>query len=272
MSSVIPTRTLRTLALAAGSLLLAGAVNAEQINFENWTVVSGSYIDGGSSAPGFADEAVGSLYAVFDPVTLQVGEGLSFTGNVAFAGIPTSTAISANNFKWGLFDSNGSTNENNWRGWITGSPGNNANNTGTTNGRTYQKLAASGGNFYAGGSLASRVDNQSAGAPLTTGTYSLTFTLLRVEAGLQVSWSMIGQSSDFNFSGSYLAPNASVESWTFDRIGLSAQSGGFRGKSTGMQYSDLKLEFTPAIPEPASTAVLVGAIAIAGALLYRRRK
>lgn len=203
------------------------------------------------------------MYAVTQAYTLSdVGDSLTLSGNANFQGV---TGADSNQLRFGIYDSNGSSNANGWLGYFAGNGG----SGGNPNSFLWKRQDGSNTSF--GGGAGADVAEELTGWPITRvlsdGDYSFSMVLTKTEEGMNVVWAITGLTggSDYVLSGSYndLSPNAI----TFDRVGI------FTGSllnAAQLSFSDFDLTFSPAIPEPSTTAAVLGFVVV-GALLLRRR-
>ncbi len=196
-----------------------------------------------------------SIYNVTTPYTLtNIGDTLTFSGTV---NLTLSNYTTNNNFRIGMYNTNGSTGTGGWLGYwasdssesIKGSlselPG-----TGTSG-----YWSATGVTTDANGSLAS--------SSMTSGTYtfSLAYALIATNT-LQITWSI----SDGSYETSDSYTDTSIGTFTFNSVGILI--GGAMGNSPTANFSDLDLTFAT-VPEPGIYA-LFGVSSILFAAFSRR--
>jgi len=193
--------------------------------------------------------------------TLSVGDSITLSGGVNFVDV-SPTANTADQFRFGLYDSNGQSGTKNWLGYF-------ASNAGTSGGPTYSRLwerdnPSTNANFYQG-LEATTIANANAtpsNLAFASGNYTFSLTYTRTATGLDIAWTLIG--TDVTYSVSKVFSDLTPQTFTFDRVGLAALTMG----TSQVNYSNLDLTYT-AVPEPAVLSLLVAAGAL---ILVRRRK
>ncbi|EIP99209.1 hypothetical protein OpiT1DRAFT_03720 [Opitutaceae bacterium TAV1] len=268
MNTIDPSPTLSRLSIVsifASLLLLPLATALHAAPLASWTVVSGSIVDGDTDHPSFGAGS-SAIKAEFDtPVSLAIGDTLTLSGQVTFV---FSGNGADGGFRWGLFNSNASNNDNGWSGYITG---NKYGSTGTV--PFYEKDAGSGGwnsTSTEGYSQVPAGDITDGGGrsnyALSSGTYALTFSLERQSNGILVNWSLKKTEGNYSLVGSWLDTTPVVTS--INRIVFQTTSGFGQTSAT---FSNLDLTKTSNVPEPGAVAFLtgVGALLVVGVLRVR---
>lgn len=253
-----------TLCLALSAL--ASVSHAEALN--NWTVPGNPVTDANTDHPKFGTANLRIYSALATPFKLEnVGDIITFSGTANFQ-FAAGATVSANNFRWGLFDGNGSTNENGWSGYLV-----RAANSSAAPVDLYEK---NGGGHWATGLGSANgyttipsgdITGGVSGAQLASGTYSITFSLsLQAEGAVLVNWSLVGTAAgSYALEGSWL--DTSPVTLVVDRIAL--QTAADLGQ-TSIQFSDLKIE-QGVIPE-SSTYALILTSALLVLVGFSRRK
>jgi hypothetical protein len=268
--------------IPALGFFLAATISAQAaltIDSTSWTNALGTASNSGLSATGInwgnnasnnADNS--AIYAIIDGdtgtsgnqnFTLGVGETLTFAGSAQLRGVTGTDGTIQ--FRFGLFDVNGSANANDWLGYFA------ANTTISTQsgGGVYERNSPATGAFYSGtgATLASgAAATPVAGARLTNDTYSMSLSFTRATAtSLSISSSMIRTTGGNNYVSVNNYTDSSVNSFNFNRLGFLAGSG---LDADQVVLSNLSLT---AIPEPSSFAALAGLGAI-GLVASRRRR
>ncbi len=249
---------------------LSVCASAQAATLQNWTQSAGTNgTNLNTSSPILGNGSAGSgsnqqMWAAAPSVyTLgAVGDMLVFSGAVNFN---LSAAAGSDQFRFGLYDTNGSAGTTGWLGYFASNSGSGAN----PNGRLWERDA---GNTTAYGSNAvgSATQRQAiAGIPSNTfaaGTYNFSLSATRTETGLSVAWSIIGTgATTYSLSGTYL--DTTPLTFDFNRVGIFT-GGGLNANQAS--FSNMDLTYTAAIPEPHSLALLAGSGLILGA--FRRRR
>lgn len=249
--------------------LLASQSTASAALVTNWTLTTGSSTTGlNTSSPVFGTGAGGSgngqqIYGTL-PATYtlaKVDDSLTFSGSAVFN---LSASAQADQFRFGLFDTNEQTGNTGWLGYFATNSGTGAN----PNGRLWERKADNTAAYFNNGAAAADERQFSAGSPagsFPSGTYSFSMTITRTEAGLSVAWSIVGTSLTYSISGTYI--DTTPLTYSFDRVGLMS-GGGLNANQ--VSFSGLDATFVSSVPEPASWATLAAAGALAFACLRRR--
>lgn len=226
-----------------------------------WTSGAGTVTDLDTASPSFGSGS-NQARASFAAHTLsEIGDSLVFSGAVTFV-FPAATNGGDGSFRWGLFNANGSSNDNGWSGYLTANK---------LNGSVplYEKDGGGGwnstSNFTA---VTTGITGGRSNYALSSGTYSISFTLVRVETGLSVSWSLVGQTNNYALSGSWI--DTAPTTYTFDRIALQTVS---NFGQTEINFANLDITYTPAsVPEPSAAALGLGGAALLTGMSLRRRR
>lgn len=250
--------TTHVLAMATGAALAALSSVAQAALVINWTERQGlapvSDMDTASPTVGDIGTAnsadARSIWATMPTVTLaNNGDMITLSGSVTLSGIDTSH----NQFRFGLFNVNGSTGDTGWLGY-TGSHGHN------TTGANLSERTNANTTWYMSGPTTiatSAIPNTA----FTDATYNFLLSLERVVGGLQINSSIIRTSDSTQFGLlNFLDPT--VSTYTFDRVAFLI---GNTLDADQAQFSNIDVTL---IPEP-STALLGGLGLLA--LLRRRR-
>jgi hypothetical protein len=238
--------------LIALTALMSGLARATPVT--NWTERLGdtpaSGLDTasptlGDGTPNSADAM--SIYATIPTVTLaNVGEKVTLSGSATLSGI----AGNPNQFRWGLYSMNGSSDDTGWLGYMGnhGHTTNAANLLERTNPNTSWYMSSAGG---AAPTIASGI------APATgfaDGTYNFLLTLERTASGIQIDTSII-RSSDSKQFGLISFEDTTPQTTTFDRVGILI--GGVLDADQ-VQFSNIDVTFTAAPEAPPQIASFVG--------------
>jgi hypothetical protein len=244
-----------------------------------WTKTSGGTVisDLNTASPVFGDGSAGSgngyqLNAALPSVyTLGVvGDSITFSGSVSFN---LSAGAGSDQFRFGLFDTNGSGNTNGWLGYFATNSG----SGGNPNGRLWERKASTTTAYFNNDINLSADERQAfAGVPASTssvstfltGTYNFSMAATRTEAGLSVAWSIVGTGGmNYAISGTYA--DATANTFSFDRVGVMT-GGGLNANQ--VSFSGLDATFVAAVPEPATASAFAAAAAFAFVGLRRRSR
>ncbi len=266
-----------SLAAVVGLLVLSASAYADPVT--SWTETTGGTIITGldSASPVFGDGTAGSGNGYQINATLPstytlgtVGDSLVFSGSVTMD-LGTAGAGS-DQFRFGLFDTNGSGDVNGWLGYFATNSG----TGGNPNGRLWERKADNTAAYFNNGVTGADERQFSAGVPASTdststflsGTYDFSLALTRTADGLSVAWSIVGTGgTNYTISGVYA--DATALTYDFDRVGFMT-GGGLNADQ--VTFSNVDLTYTSAIPEPASAAVLLASVAGLVTLSSRRRR
>jgi hypothetical protein len=235
------------IALAALMSSMAGATPVA-----NWTERTGdtpvSGLDTasptlGDGTPDSADAM--TIHATMPTVTLaNVGEKVTLSGSVTLSGIVGLVS----QFRWGLYDVNGSSNDTGWLGYM-------GNNGHGTNKAKLQERANPNTVWYMSSTGGANVDIAlSASAPgtaFTADTYNFLLTLERTAGGVRIDSSII-RSSDSQQFGLISFEDDTPETYSFNRAGFLIGDG---LNADQAQFSNIDVSFTePAGPAPRITS------------------
>ncbi|AHF94513.1 hypothetical protein OPIT5_18465 [Opitutaceae bacterium TAV5] len=248
--------------LVSTALLLSLVSFARAAALDSW---SGANTDSDTDHPAVTSGSKSLSATLPAGSTLDaIGDTLTFSGQVTFtfAGTPNT---GSGNFRWGLFNSNDSTNNNGWLGYMVGNRPDNSTylyekNTGTG---SWNATSSDGWTRI----LTSITGGNSGGVEIAAGSYNLMLSLKREADGLLVNWSLIGTGgvSSYSLIGSWL--DTSPVTLAYDRIGISITSNFGQSSAT---FADLSMVKTSAIPEPSAT-VLFATLCILLATVVMKR-
>lgn len=255
------------LCLAAAALSFTSA-QAESLS--SWTSLKGKTTGLGTNSPvigngGDSSASDEQIYASFEKQTLSnTGESLKLSGSVAFSGV---TGAQADQFRFGIYDVNGKSNTNGWLGYFATNSGSPTGGSGAATGRLWERDSGNNNNFGSG--TGATVLSYVAGAPSNgafgDGDYDLSMVLTRTDTGLEISWSLT--SDTYSLTGTFL--DTTPLTYGFDRVGFFS-GGGL--PASQIAFSGLQIEFSPAIPEPATTALIGAALVLGVSMIVRRRR
>jgi hypothetical protein len=199
-----------------------------------------------------------AIHASFPQSTLNVGQKLVLSGSVTMSmtggALPPNASGVANNFRLGIFDSNGSATISGWLGYYMSAP----------DGATASGIRRRSSNAYysqTGTVLLGAVSLADTTKRITDGTFDFTFSYERTPTGLTLSGTLS------NADGYALVPwsISDTNNYAFDRVGFLA---GDAFNAEQFAFSNVDVSVVP-VPEPGTAAlVFVGA---AGIALLRRR-
>ncbi len=264
-------------ALLGLAAVFAFAPSAQAVLVTTWTQTTGTNATGlTTSSPVFGTGATGSgngaqVYATTPTYTLAaVGDSLVFSGSASFN---LSSGAGSDQFRIGLFNTNGSADNTGWLGYFGTNSGIGAN----PNGRLWERKAGNTAAYFNNASAAADERQAFAGTPPSTasvstflsGTYNFSIGVTRTEAGLSVVWSIIGTGgTNYTIGGTY--NDTTPLTYTFNRVGLMS-GGGLNANQ--VSFSGLDATFTAApIPEPSSWAAAAGLAGLVCAAGRRRRR
>ena len=260
-------------ALLGLAAVFAFAPSAHAVLVNTWTLTAGTAANTSglnSASPVFGTGAAGTgnnlqAYGTTPTYTLgSVGDSVVFSGTAVFT---LSAGAGSDQFRFGLFDTNGSGTTNGWLGYF----GTNSGSGGNWTGRLWERKAGNTAAYFNNSTSAD--ERQSfAGTPASTasvstfvgGTYNFSMAATRTEAGLSVVWSIVGGTNSYSIGGTY--NDTTALTYTFNRVGFFT-GGGLNANQ--VSFSNVDLTFTAAaVPEPSSFALLAG---LAGAGLVAGR-
>ncbi|MDX1679679.1 MAG: PEP-CTERM sorting domain-containing protein [Akkermansiaceae bacterium] len=260
--------------LLSASMFLIATSGLPAASVVNWTVRENAFAGGSTPASdlntaspvvgdGTSNSADGSsIFGTYSAYTLSsVGDTLTLSGSVTLSGTVASPV--AGQFRWALYDVNGSSDDTGWLGYFASS------GSDIGQGKINERDPASTGSAWymasGGGNDIANIAAPGTGNYANDGTYSFILTLERTAGGLQIDSSLIRDSDSVQF-GSGSVEDTSVQTFTFNRAGF--LMGGALDADRA-SFSNIDVTYTP-IPEPsASILSLLGACAL---LLHRRRR
>lgn len=275
-------RSVLTGTIVAATLgLLALPISARATSVTSWTMTTGTAgnISGlNTASPVFGTGATntGNGFQVYAPLTSytlgSVGDSISFSGSGLFN---LNTGASSDQFRFGIFNTNGSSDTTGWLGYFATNSGIGSN----PNGRLWERRSGNTTAYFNNSqtpTIAADAVQSFAGTPASSssvstflsGTYNFSITATRTAAGLSVVWSIVGTgTTTYTIGGTYADTTATT--YSFDRVGL--MTGG-NVNADQVSFSNLDVTFTSAIPEPASWAAITACLALGAAVLRRRSR
>jgi len=253
-------------ALASGCLLLVQLpITVEAAALTSWTQTNGTNSSNlNTSSPILGNGSSGSansqaIYASFTSFTLaNAGDAVTFSGSVSFTNLATP---GTDQFRLGIYNVNGKTNEQGWLGYL----GSNSGNSAPQSGRLWER---NNPNTYSYGSASGATQVASANAApsntsFVTGTYSFSLTATRTAADyLQVNFSLTGTNVTYALSISYL--DTTPQTFVFNRVGI------FTGSLLNADQASFSNLSVSTVPEPATLGL--SALAAIVLLKIRRRR
>jgi hypothetical protein len=258
--------------ILAGCLGLAclPASQAAIITLGSWSstdgeTVTGANTDDPSFSPITGAGAGGGIYAPFNAslswASLAVGDTLTLGGSFTVAG----TATTAQAFRFGLWDSNGSASILGWSGYVVVSQNSSTSmifeRSTLTN--DFSTTSAGTGNFIGTGTWG--------GQSIGNGDYSFQQIITKTASGLSMSVSVQGiNGTTYSMTGSATDNSMPGTLDQFNRAGF-VFSGAYSADS--VQFTDITVTTTAAVPEPSAWTLLVaGGAALLACRTQIRRK
>jgi hypothetical protein len=207
----------------------------------------------GDGTPEDADNT--AMHAAFPSITLGLGDTLTLSGSVqVLTTVGATPSALAAEFRWGLFNENGSSGLTNWLGYYATDP------SGTTTAGVRRKNPSTAAYYSATGTTLlyanSLVDTS---FTFADGTYAFSLSLERTQAGIELLATLD------NGQGYAMVPllfeDAGANTFTFNRVGFLSGNG---LNADQLAFSNIEVTLTP-VPEPSVAAFLVlGALGIFG--------
>lgn len=218
----------------------------------NHPIVGDAVDDPGASS----NAADGEMFhSPFQSITLaNAGDRIDFTGTMLLQGSINSVASSATprtQFRFGLFQDNGSAGNTGWLGYLS----TNTHGNGTPAGSISRKNTGNTSTYLSTTGATSLTSSNGNGSVFNDDTYALVMSVERQANGdLAISASITGTAAtNFSESLSVTATAATVVTYTFDRLGFLL---GGNLDTDRAAFSDLQVS-SNLIPEPTSVALLV---------------
>lgn len=180
-----------------------------------------------------------SIYAAIPEVSLdELGENIALTGSATLSGI----ASLGNQFRIGLFDSNGSGDDTGWLGYSQ------AAGAGTVGGNFWERNAGNTSWYYSTASSAATIlaSSDAPGTALTDGTYPFRLTIERVAGGLQIN-ATITRLSDFHVFASTSILDPIISTSTFNHVGFLS---GNNMNADQIRFSDITVTVNGDLSQP----------------------
>lgn len=228
-----------------------------------WTTAG----DGPLSQAGTNDPIVGTagstdsadnenIYAAISGVVLaNTGDSIALTGSVAF----TEMSSAVDNFRWGLYNLNGSVGVNGWLGYFA------SNAITGTGGNLRERNTGSGATFWNATGSTTLQTSSGGGAGFSDGTYTFSLSVARITgAQLQIDWALLRTSGGTAYSISSSFVDTSPSTFVFDRVGISL------GGSLNVDQAVFQ-DITVAVPEPSSICLMGVALGAMAGFQRRRR-
>jgi hypothetical protein len=187
-----------------------------------------------------------AIYSTAPAVTLaNVGDKITLTGSANLIGIVSG---GVRQFRWGLYDVNGSGNTNGWLGYFA------TQGSGTTVGELYERNSGNTSAFFSGTGVSTTGGTApGSGLGFANGTYSFSLSIERVASGIQVN-SAITRTSDSQDFGSVSLLDTSPQTYTFNRVGFLI---GDALDADQVQFANIDVTFVPAGTPPLTPGPLV---------------
>lgn len=186
----------------------------------------------------------------------SVGDSLTFNGGVSFTGL---SGTLAHNFRWGLFNTNGSSTTKGWLGYVT------QNSSGATVGDLYERDSGNNSDWWsATGATKDTSATAASNAVLADGNYTFSISLTLSAANtVSVAWSLTSTDSAYSLSGSYV--DTTPQGLTFTTVGVG--NAGFNASE--IDFSNMSIAYS-AVPEPSLS--LLGLLGLSGLCWLRRKR
>lgn len=251
--------------ILAASLVLACFSNSQgaTLALGNWVstdgeTVTGADADDPSFSPVSGGGAGGGIYASFNsPLawsSLSVGDNITLSGTYTVTG----TASTTQAFRFGLWDSNGSSNNIGWSGYVVVSQNSSSSMVFERSGTSSDFSTTSGGT---GSFIGSGVYG---GTQIGNGQYSFQQVITKTATGLSMSISIVGiNGTTYSMTSSLSDTSVTIDQ--LDRVGFVFASA---YSADSVQFNDILV--TTSVPEP-STWALLSVAGAAGILMYRRK-
>lgn len=256
--------------VALGFLALPATAQATPVT--SWTMTTpatSQNISGlNTASPVFGTGVAGSgngfqINAAIPTYTLSVGDSLTFSGSANFS---LNAGANSDQFRFGIFDTHGSTNTNGWLGYFATNSGSGGNPNGRLWERTNGNTTAYFNNTQTPTIAAEELQFRNGGA-FVAGTYDFSLAVTRTETGLSIVWSLVG-TGDTTYSLGGTHNDTTAQTFSFNRVGL--MTGG-NMNADQVTFSNLDVTYS-AIPEPASAVAGLAIVAGFFTLTARRRR
>lgn len=256
------------------ALLISGGIASPAllaVDIDNWQIQNGSTYSGlTTNSPVFGDGGTDSadshfLYAALDTTYAldNVGDSITFSGEFAMTGGNFNPSSGSNQFRYGLYDSNGSGGTTGWLGYWSSNSQSNITNEGP--GRLYERNSGNSSEFWSSVGTTQRAIQNVDNIPFDSGDYSFSITVERVSpTELSVGWTIANSDGgSYSLSQSWTGVPGTID-LSFDRVGM-----GFGGGADVDLVAFSGVQVT-SIPEPSTLAL--ASVVVGSVLLLRRRK
>ena len=198
----------------------------------------------GDGSPNSAD--TDAIHSTAPDLTLaNVGDKITLTGSATLTGILSG---GVRQFRWGLYDVNGSEDTNGWLGYLA------TQGSGTTPGELYERNSGNTSAFFSSTGVSTTGGTApGSGVSFTDGNYAFTLVIEKVASGLQIN-SAITRTSDSQDFGSVSLLDTSPRTSTFNRVGFLI---GGTLDADQVQFANIEVAFTPAGTPPLIPGPLV---------------
>jgi hypothetical protein len=231
------------LRIASSVLSLVVAVHAAPVTGP-WLVAQGGgpVTNESTASPTVGDGTANSADtdAIQSSITgislVNVGDRITLTGSATLTGLLPN---GIRQFRWGLYDVNGSPDVNGWLGYFA------TQGSGATRGELYERKSPNTTQYFAGGTGNASVNFTQGSAPgngigFVDGTYSFSLSVERMPNGVQV-YSAIRRASDNQDFGTVSLLDTSPLTYDFNRVGFLI---GGALDADQVQFTDIDVTFS----------------------------
>ena len=203
---------------ALAALALAGSGHAAPVTGP-WSIGQGGgpVTNANTASPTVGDGSANSadtdaIHASISAATLtDVGDKITLSGSATLTGMISG---GVRQFRWGLYDVNGSADINGWLGYFA------TQGSGTTVGELYERNSGNTSAYFSGTGVSTTGGSApGTGISFADGTYSFSLIIEKTATGLQIN-SAITRSSDSQDFGSVSLLDTTAQTSTFNRVGF----------------------------------------------------
>ena len=189
------------------------------------------------------------------------GDMILMEGSASFDGVSSGNA--ANEFRFGLFDSNGSTGTGGWLGYSVGDSDRNR------PGSLWERNDGSAAGYFSSAGTSELTTERAAGnGDFLSGTYSFSLQLTRLATDTLLITFSLTSGSGYSMSGTYT--DTTAQTFSYDRVGFAAGNSLNADQVTLSGVTVNYVSYLSPVPEP-GVGLLVGMGALALGLRRQRR-